>query len=80
MGGLNNLPSLHHDLLTNSGLERQIFGEAIAIGQISPGPNGLWVISPGLSHLWLLGSLLALIAIIIPPMLILPLEVVYHRI
>jgi len=66
MGGLNNLPSLHHDLLTQQWAREADFGEAIAIGQISPGPNGLWVISLGyLTYGWL-GSLLALIAIIIP--------------
>jgi chromate transporter len=80
MGGLNNLPSLHHDLLAQRWASEADFGEAIAIGQLSPGPNGLWVISLGyLTYGWL-GSLLALIAITIPPMLILPLEVVYHRI
>ena len=80
MGGLNNLPSLHHDLLAQGWAYETDFGEAIAIGQISPGPNGLWVVSLGyLTYGWL-GSLLALLAIVIPPMLILPLEAIYYRI
>lgn len=80
MGGLNNLPGLHHDLLAQEWARETDFGEAIAIGQISPGPNGLWVISLGyLTYGWL-GSLLALLAIVIPPMLIVPLEAIYYSI
>ena len=46
-GGFSNLPSLHQDLLGNGWANDTDFGQSIAIGQISPGPNGLWVISLG---------------------------------
>jgi len=46
-GGFSNLPSLHQDLLANAWAKEADFGQSIAIGQISPGPNGLWVISLG---------------------------------
>ena len=46
-GGFSNLPSLHQDLIANGWAKEVDFGESIAIGQISPGPNGLWVISLG---------------------------------
>ena len=46
-GGFSNLPSLHQDLLANGWAKESYFGQSIAIGQISPGPNGLWVISLG---------------------------------
>src|SRR4051794_13317202 len=59
---LGNIPSLHHDLLTNGWASDTEFGEALSIGQISPGSNGLWVISIGyLTYGWL-GTLLALVS------------------
>lgn len=79
-GGLSNLPSLHQDLLANSWATEDAFGQSVAIGQISPGPNGLWVISLGYLTYGYLGAFLALIAIIIPPMLILIVANIYSRI
>jgi len=46
-GGFSNLPSLHQDLIGAKWATDADFGEAIAIGQISPGPNGLWTVSLG---------------------------------
>ncbi len=66
-GGFSNLPSLHQDLLSNGWATEAEFGQALAIGQISPGPNGLWVISLGYLTGGYLGALLALIAITVPP-------------
>jgi chromate transporter len=60
-------------------LEAQ-FGQSIAIGQISPGPNGLWVISLGYLSYGYLGALLALIAIMLPPLLVLAISAMYHQI
>ena len=80
MNSTGNLPSLHQDLLARGWAQQANFGEAIAIGQISPGSNGLWAISLGyLSYGWL-GAFLALLAITFPPFLILPLAAIYHRI
>ncbi|MEJ7652356.1 MAG: chromate transporter [Chloroflexia bacterium] len=69
-GGMGNLPILHEDLLGRGWATEQNFAEALAVGQISPGPNGLWVISLGYLTAGWLGSALACIAITIPPMLI----------
>lgn len=79
-GGLTNLPSLHQDLLAEGWAVEADFGQSLAIGQISPGPNGLWVISLGYLTYGLLGAVLALIAITIPPFLVLPIAAVYDRI
>lgn len=79
-GGFSNLPSLHQDLLLKGWARESDFGQSIAIGQISPGPNGLWVISLGYLTYGFLGALLALIAIIIPPMLVLVIARSYSRI
>jgi chromate transporter len=76
-GGFSNLPSLHQDMIANGWAKDSDFGQSVAIGQISPGPNGLWVISLGyLTY----GSFLALIAITIPPLLVLVVSAGYTRI
>ena len=79
-GGFSNLPSLHQDLLNNGWAKEVDFAESIAIGQISPGPNGLWVISLGYLTYGFLGALLSLVAIILPAMLVLVVSAGYHRI
>src|SRR5437868_4240287 len=70
-GGFSNLPSLHQDLIANGWAKEADFGQSIAIGQISPGPNGLWVISLGYLTYGYPGAFLALIAITIPALLLL---------
>src|SRR5438045_9701879 len=67
-GGFSNLPSLHQDLIATGWAKEVDFGESIAIGQISAGPNGLWVISVGYLTYVYLGAFLALIAICISPL------------
>jgi chromate transporter len=79
-GGFSNLPSLHQDLIANGWASDAEFGQSIAIGQISPGPNGLWVISLGYLTYGYLGALLALIAITLPAFLVLLVSAGYHRI
>lgn len=79
-GGFSNLPSLHQDLLTNKWAVDADFGESIAIGQISPGPNGLWVISLGYLTYGFPGAALALLAITLPALLVLVISALYKRI
>jgi chromate transporter len=79
-GGFSNLPSLHQDLLARGWAKEADFGQAIAIGQISPGPNGLWVISLGYFSDGYLGALLALLAITLPALLALVVSAGYTRI
>jgi chromate transporter len=56
--------------LISSGWAKEAeFGHAI--GQISPGPNGLWVISLGYLTYGIPGALFALIAITLPALLVL---------
>lgn len=78
-GGFSNLPSLHQDLLANKWAVEADFGESIAIGQISPGPNGLWVISLGYLTYGYLGAFIALLAITIPALLVLATSALYTR-
>ncbi|MFI5274243.1 MAG: chromate transporter [Ktedonobacterales bacterium] len=79
-GGFSNLPSLHQDLLARGWAADADFGQSIAIGQISPGPNGLWVISLGYFTDGVLGAALALVAITLPPLLVLVIARSYTRI
>ena len=79
-GGFSNLPSLHQDLIGNHWATEADFGQSIAIGQISPGPNGLWVISMGYLTYGITGALLALVAITLPALLVLAVSAGYTRI
>ena len=71
--GTGNLPIVHQDLLSQGWATDRQFAEALAIGQISPGPTGLWVISLGYFVGGLRGAALTLIAIALPPLLVLAL-------
>lgn len=69
--GTGNLPIVHQDLLSRGWATDREFAEALAIGQISPGPTGLWVISLGYLVGGLSGAALTLVAITLPPLLVL---------
>jgi chromate transporter len=79
-GGFSNLPSLHQDLIANGWATEADFGQSIAIGQISPGPNGLWVISLGYLTYGVAGAALALAAITLPALIVLAISAGYARI
>ena len=78
--GTGNVPSLHNDLLPRGWATERQFGEALAVGQVSPGPSGLWVISLGYLTAGLRGALLAWIAITLPPLLVLAVDRLYRRV
>lgn len=77
--GTGNLPILHDELLARGWATETDFAEALAIGQISPGPTGLWVISLGYLVDGPRGAVLSLIAIVIPPLLVLPVYGLFQR-
>jgi chromate transporter len=79
-GGMGPLPGLHHDLIS-SGLasERQLT-EALAVGQFTPGPSGLWVISLATLMMGIPGGLLATLAAVLPPVLVLLVQRVYRHV
>ena len=72
-GGLGNLPSLHQDLVSRHWATDRQFASAIAIGQLAPGPTGLWVVALGFLTYGFAGALLMTIAVIAPPVLVVPL-------
>jgi len=79
-GGFGNIPSLHRDLTTLRLVNDRTFAEAVAVGQVSPGPNGLWVVSLGYLVGGLPGALATVVAIAFPPLLVLVVRLVYRRV
>ncbi|MEN9937455.1 MAG: hypothetical protein RLZZ387_4034 [Chloroflexota bacterium] len=77
--GTGNLPILHDELLGRGWATDKDFAEALAIGQISPGPTGLWVISLGYLLDGPRGALLSLVAITLPPLTVLLVHGFYER-
>jgi chromate transporter len=69
--GTGNLPIVHQDLLARGWATDRQFAESLAIGQISPGPTGLWVISLGYLVGGVRGAALTTVAISLPPLLVL---------
>jgi chromate transporter len=78
-GGTGNLPVLHQDLIHLGWARESDFITAIAVGQVSPGPTGLWSISLGYLTFGWLGAVLAMAALSIPPLLILFVDAFYQR-
>lgn len=79
-GGYGPLPSLHSDFINYGWSGQKQFTESLAIGQITPGPNGLWVVSLCYLVAGLHGALLSCIALLLPPLLILIVQPCYNRI
>jgi chromate transporter len=78
-GGLGNLPFLHQDLLALAWARESDFLTALAVGQVSPGPTGLWSISLGYLTLGWPGAALALAALSLPPLLTVGVAALYSR-
>jgi chromate transporter len=77
--GSGNIPMLYNDLRPLGYATERQFAEALAIGQITPGPTGLWVVSLGYFMDGVRGSLLAAVAVTLPPLLILVVERLYRH-
>jgi chromate transporter len=78
-GGMGNVPLLHDDLVRRGLATDREFAESLAVGQVSPGPNGLWVVCLGYFLGGWMGALAALVAIALPPFLILVIAKLYER-
>ncbi len=79
-GGFGPLPSLHTDLIAQGWAQERHFTEALAIGQITPGPSGLWVVSLCYLVAGLPGAVLSCIALLLPPLLIVIVQRCHARI
>src|SRR3982074_3914856 len=72
LGGLGSLPLLRQDLVATGIATDPQLVEALAIGRLSTGPNGLWIVSLGYQLAGPLGAAIAPVAPGLPPLLILP--------
>jgi chromate transporter len=73
-GGLSSLPVLRAQLL-GAGLSADtLILNAVAVGNISPGPNGLYLVAVGYFVGGFAGAAAAVVALLAPPILVLPLE------
>jgi chromate transporter len=79
-GGMGPLPALHHDLISSGLASERQFTEALAVGQFTPGPSGLWVVSLATLMAGLPGALLATFAVVLPPVLVLVVQRLYRRV
>ena len=78
-GGMGNLPLLHQDLLARHWAGDRDFASALAIGQVAPGPNGLWVVALGFLVYGLPGAALSAVAVVAPPLLVVPVGRLHRR-
>ncbi len=79
IGGLGSLPLLRQDLVaTGLATDAQLV-QALAIGRLSTGPTGLWIVSLGYQMAGVTGAAIALIASILPPLLMLPATALARR-
>ena len=79
-GGFGPLPSIHQDLVPFGQAQEHHFTEALSVGQLSPGPNGLWVVALGYLMGGLPFAIMAALAALLPPLLILLVQRVYQRV
>jgi chromate transporter len=79
-GGLQALPLLRDDLITHRALLTNAeFATAVAIGRITPGPNGLFVLSIGYYIAGVAGAVAAALGVLIPPFAAMGLVGAYQR-
>jgi chromate transporter len=79
LGGLGSLPLLRQDLVATGVVTDTQLVQALAIGRLSTGPNGLWIVSLGYQMAGLPGAVMALVASSLPPLAILPATAVARR-
>lgn len=79
-GGFGPFPSLHTDFIAHGWATEKQFTEALSIGQMTPGPNGLWVVSLCYLVAGLPGAIISCVALLLPPLLILIVRFCYSRI
>src|SRR6267143_6419662 len=79
LGGLSSLPLLRADLVAPGIATDDQLVQAIAIGRISTGPNGLYIVSLGYLVGGVIGATMALVAATLPPLVIVPITAFARR-
>ena len=72
LGGLGALPLIRQDLVATGLVTDAQVVQALAIGRLSTGPTGLWIVSLGYFAAGWLGAMLALLACSLPPLVMIP--------
>jgi chromate transporter len=79
LGGLGALPLIRQDLVAPGyATDAQII-EALAIGRLSTGPTGLWIVSVGYFVAGWAGAAMAIVASSLPPLVMVPATTVARR-
>lgn len=79
LGGLGSLPLIRQDLVATGLATDAMVVQSLAIGRLSTGPTGLWIVSLGYQmHGWL-GALYALAACSLPPLVMVPATMAARR-
>jgi chromate transporter len=73
-GGLGSLPVLRGQLSSAGVMPDHLLLSSLAVGNISPGPNGLYLIAVGYFVDGLPGAAAATVAVLLPPLLVLLLD------
>lgn len=73
-GGLGSLPVLRGQLTSAGIMPDHLLLSSLAVGNISPGPNGLYLIAVGYFVDRYAGAAIATAAVLIPPLLVLLLD------
>jgi chromate transporter len=73
-GGLGSLPVLESQLSSNGVSPHAVVLPSLAVGNISPGPNGLYLIAASYFIGGISGSLVACAAVVVPPFLVLAVQ------
>jgi len=76
LGGYGSLPILREDLILAGHATDDDLVRAIAVGRLSTGPNGTYIVSLGYFAGGIGGAIAALIAACIPPLVMVPLVAV----
>lgn len=79
VGGLSSLPLLREMLVAPGYVTEAQVVESIAIGRLSPGPSGMYIVSLGYFALGWSGAAIALAASIMPPLSLLVLVAFVRR-
>jgi chromate transporter len=73
-GGLSSIPVVRGQLLAVGLPADALILHAVAVGNISPGPNGLYLVAIGYFIGGFTGAAIAVLALLMPPALVLVLE------
>lgn len=79
LGGYGSLPVIREDLILAGRVTDEQLIQALAVGRLSTGPNGTYIVSVGYFAGGLGGALAALLASCLPPLVMVPLVALARR-